>query len=115
MSDRIDRILKLEVPIVVRLAERTMRLGEVVKLTPGAIIELPKLAEEELDLLVNNKPIGTGTAVKVAENFGIRISAVGDARERAEAMAAGAAEAPQESDADAEAAALAEQLLSGQL
>ncbi len=73
-----ELLLKLEVPLIVRVGERVMKLGDVLSLVPGAIIELPKSAEDELDLLVNNKPIGTGTAVKVGENFGIRITSVGD-------------------------------------
>ncbi|MEX2218673.1 MAG: FliM/FliN family flagellar motor C-terminal domain-containing protein, partial [Phycisphaerales bacterium] len=56
--------LRLEVPVIVRLGERVMTVGEVIGLAPGAIIELPKTSEAELDLLVNNKQIGTGTAVK---------------------------------------------------
>lgn len=81
--------LRLEVPVIVRLGERTMALREVIGLAPGAIIELPKNAEAELDLLVNNKQIGTGTAVKVGENFGLRISYIGDVRARIAALGAG--------------------------
>lgn len=95
-------ILKLEVPVIVRLGERSMTVKEVLNLVPGAIIELPKSAEEELDLLVNNKQIGMGTAVKVVENFGIRISFIGDLKER---IAALGGLAPTGSDAEAGAAA----------
>jgi flagellar motor switch protein FliN/FliY len=80
------RILRLEVPVVVRVGERQMTMGEVLALVPGSIIELTKRAEDELDLLVNNKQIGSGTAVKVGENFGLRVTYIGDARERIKAM-----------------------------
>jgi flagellar motor switch protein FliN/FliY len=63
-----------------------MTLGEVIGLAPGAIIELPKTSEAELDLMVNNKQIGTGTAVKVGENFGLRITYIGDVRARIAAL-----------------------------
>lgn len=63
-----------------------MPLGDVLALGPGAIIELNKGADEELVILVNNKPIATGTAAKVGENFGIRVSSIGSTRERVEAM-----------------------------
>ena len=86
MPADLKAILKLEVPIIVQLAEREMTVGAVVSLAPGAIIELPKFAEEELDLLVNNKRIGAGVAVKVGENFGIRISYIGDVQERIRAL-----------------------------
>jgi len=79
-------VLKLEVPIIVRLGERQMTVEEVVGLAPGALIELPKNAEAELDLMVNNKVVGMGTAAKVGENFGIRISFIGDMRSRLDAV-----------------------------
>lgn len=69
-----------------------MPLGDILAIIPGAIIELPKAADEELDLLVNNKPIGSGTAVKVGENFGIRISYVGNVAERIAALGKAAGE-----------------------
>jgi flagellar motor switch protein FliN len=100
----LSSILRLEVPVIVRLGQRTMTMNEVLSLVPGAIIEIPKSAEEELDLLVNNKQIGVGTAVKVVENFGIRISYIGDLKERIEALGAGALQ-PIGSDADAATAA----------
>lgn len=87
MKRSVDQILRIEVPLLVQLAERQMTLGQVLELTPGTIIELPKTAEEELEILINNKVIGTGSAVKVGENFGIRVSFIGDLADRIAAMA----------------------------
>src|SRR6266550_3608061 len=75
------RILSLEVPVIVKLAERKLTLGEVMRLGAGAIIEFSKSSDEPLELLVNNKPIGVGDAVKVGENFGLKITQIGDVRE----------------------------------
>ncbi len=105
------RILKLEVPVICLLGERAMKLGDVTALLPGAIIELPKKSDEELTLVVNNRPVATGTAVKVGENFGIRLSYIGDIKQRINAM--GKEKPKDEAEADAE--ALAEKLLAGQL
>jgi flagellar motor switch protein FliN/FliY len=93
MASDLRSILSLEVPIIVLLGERLMKTSEVVSLVPGAIIEIPKNAEDELALQVNNKPIGTGQAVKVGENFGLRISFIGDLRARIDALAGKAADA----------------------
>jgi len=87
MASDLRSILSLEVPIIVLLGERQMKTSEVVSLVPGAIIEIPKNAEDELALQVNNKPIGTGQAVKVGENFGLRITFIGDLRARIDALA----------------------------
>ena len=90
MATDLKTIVKLEVPVIVRVAERRATMAEVLSLGPGAILELAKSAEDELTLLVNNKPIASGEAVKVGENFGIRVSAVGTPTERVMAMAADA-------------------------
>lgn len=108
----LDQIKQLEVPIVVVLAERIMRVSEFMALAPGAIIELPKTADAELDLLVNNRAIGSGTAVKVGENFGLRISYVGDAASRLEAATDAGGDASVD---DAQAEALAAAMLAGQV
>ena len=88
MPAELKAILKLEVPVIVEIGKREMTVGEVLSLAPGAIIELPKPAEDELELLVNNKTIGTGVAVKVGENFGIKIAFIGPLAERIKALGA---------------------------
>jgi flagellar motor switch protein FliN/FliY len=83
------RILRLEVPIIVKLAERNLNVSEVMRLGNGAIIEFFKSSVEPLELLVNNKVIGLGEAVKVGENFGLRITQIGDVKQIVEAMSSG--------------------------
>ncbi len=87
MPADIKTILQLEVPLIVQIAIRIMTVEEVTSLVPGAIIELPKSADDELELLVNNKPIGMGTTVKVGENYGLRVTYIGDLQDRIAAMA----------------------------
>ena len=86
MATELQTILKLTVPVIVQVGERYTCLDDILTLGPGAILELGKSSEEDLDLLVNNKSIGRGQAVKVGENFGIRITAIGSTRDRVEAL-----------------------------
>ncbi len=86
MPADLKSILRLEVPVIVQLGQRGMTVNEVLSLAPGAIIELPKQSDEELEILVNNKAIGSGYAVKVGENFGLKIAFIGDIRKRIQAM-----------------------------
>ncbi|MGQ9651880.1 MAG: FliM/FliN family flagellar motor switch protein [Phycisphaerae bacterium] len=81
-----QRILPLEVPVIVTLAERTMPLSKILALTPGSIIEFDKPSDELLDLMINNRRIGRGQAVKVGENFGLRVTMIGSVGNRVEAM-----------------------------
>lgn len=80
-SAELRRILHLSVPVIVKLAERKLTLAEVMRLGPGAIIEFSKASDEPLELLINNKSIGLGDAVKVGENFGLKINQIGDVKE----------------------------------
>ncbi len=82
----VQSILKLRLPVIVRIGDRRMSLGEVMDLAPGAMLELPRPADEPLDLMVNNKLIGRGSAVKVGENFGLKVQMIGDAAERIRAL-----------------------------
>jgi flagellar motor switch protein FliN len=77
----LERILRLQVPVIVKLAERKLMLSEVMRLGTGAIIEFAKNNDEPLQLLINNKPIGVGETVKVGENFGLRITQIGDVKQ----------------------------------
>jgi flagellar motor switch protein FliN len=80
------RILKLEVPVIVKLAERRLPMSEVMRLGLGTIIEFSKSSDEPLELLINNKAIGLGQTVKVGENFGLRITSIGDLTEVVRSM-----------------------------
>jgi len=84
----LKRLLAIDVPIIVQLGIRRLSVGEVMRFAVGAIIEFQKSAEEELELLANNRPIGKGHAVKVGENFGLRITAITSVRETIRALGA---------------------------
>lgn len=116
MPSDVRAILALEVPIIVQLGERNMRVADVCTWTPGSIIEIPKRADEELSLRVNNKTVGTGFAVKVGENFGIRITYIGDIKSRIAALGLGSSVANvEEKSSDPDLDQLAESMLSGQV
>lgn len=86
MARDVKSILCLEVPVVVVLAERNMTVGEVLSMRPGSILEVDKTAEDNLELRINNREVGTGVAVKVGENFGLRIETIGSQEKRVEAL-----------------------------
>jgi flagellar motor switch protein FliN/FliY len=81
-----QRILNLHVPIIVRLAQKVLSLGEITQFTPGVIIEFNKEVGEKLDLMINNKCIGNGEAVKVGEKFGLKVTSVGSLEQMIKAM-----------------------------
>ena len=83
----LGRLLSIQVPVIVKLAERKLPVAEVLRLGVGSIIEFVKGNDDPLHLMVNNKTIGVGEAVKVGENFGIRLRQIGDPRQILNALA----------------------------
>ncbi len=86
MKTDLQSILALEVPLVVVLGERTINMQDVVNWVPGSIFELSKSAEDDLEIWINDRPVGLGAAVKIGENFGIRVTFIGDLKQRLLAM-----------------------------
>ena len=86
VEQHLQSLLELEVPLIVQIADKVATVGEVTSLQPGVIIEFPKQASQDLAVLVNNTRIGSGQAVKVGENFGIRIRNVEAPAQRIEAL-----------------------------
>lgn len=85
----LDRILKIRVPVIVTLADRSMALKDVLRLTSGSILEFDRPSDADLDLVVANRVIGTGQAVKVRENFGLRVTSIGEVEDRIKALGGG--------------------------
>ena len=78
--------MRIEVPLVVVLGERSVEIAGVRQWVPGSIIELQIGAEEDLEIRINNRQIAKGSAVKIGENFGVRLTTTLGQTERIEAM-----------------------------
>jgi len=72
----LDLLLDIELPLMVRMGQTEMQLGELLKLTPGSILELNRAADAPVELLVNNKQIAKGEVVVVDGNFAFRITEI---------------------------------------
>lgn len=75
-------LLRIEVPVVVTLAQKRQPLGRIIEIGPGSIIQFEKSCEEMLDLSVGNRLIASGEAVKVGDKFGLRITTITPPDER---------------------------------
>lgn len=80
------RILELTVPVSVLLARRHMNVESILAIRVGTIIEFNVSFDSELILEVGQRPIGKGHAVKVGENFGLRITRIDPVQARIDAM-----------------------------
>jgi len=85
-ATNLPRILGLNVPVSVMLADRLMPIDAILRMNVGTIIEFDVPFDSELVLEVADLPIGRGHAVKVGENFGLRITNIGSLKDRIHAM-----------------------------
>jgi flagellar motor switch protein FliN/FliY len=78
--------MDVRLTIRVRIGTKKMLLRDVINMDIGSIIELNQLANEPLDILVDNKKIAEGEVVIVDGNFGIQITTIGSKKERLEQL-----------------------------
>ena len=72
-SQTLELLFDLDLPISVELARKDLQLQEIVNLGEGSIVEFDKIADENVDILVNNKKIAEGEVVVIDDRFGVRI------------------------------------------
>jgi flagellar motor switch protein FliN len=86
-TGNLDLLMDIELPIMVRMGQTEMQLGELLKLTPGSILELNRAADAPVELLVNSKVIAKGEVVVVDGNFAFRITEIESTATRIRSLA----------------------------
>jgi flagellar motor switch/type III secretory pathway protein FliN len=69
-------LLKIKVPVTVKLAGKKHPVSQIVSLVPGAILQFDKSCEELLEVEVGGRTVAVGEAVKVGDKFGIRVTSM---------------------------------------
>ncbi|MFQ5590816.1 MAG: FliM/FliN family flagellar motor C-terminal domain-containing protein [Phycisphaerae bacterium] len=92
-EQNLRRILGLALPVTVTLAERNLAVEIILSIRVGTIIEFDVPFDAELILCVSGQPIGRGYAVKVGENFGLRVTSIDSVEHRIEALGGGSPQA----------------------
>src|SRR5918992_2236153 len=67
-----------DVPVIVSavLGNSRMPIGDLLKLSPGAILELDRKVGEAIDILVNNRLVARGEVVLVDERLGVTMTEI---------------------------------------
>ena len=78
----ISLILDVKLPVRVRIGKKKMLLKDVLNMDIGSVIELNQLANDPLDILVDDHVIAQGEVVIVDGNFGVQITTIGTKRDR---------------------------------
>jgi flagellar motor switch protein FliN/FliY len=67
-------VLDVPVKLTVELGSCLMPMREVLELNIGSVVQLEKIADEPVQLSVNNKLLARGEVVVVENRFGIKIT-----------------------------------------
>ncbi|MBI6872736.1 flagellar motor switch phosphatase FliY [Clostridium aciditolerans] len=86
MPKNIDLILDVPLEISVVLGRTKKNIKDILNLGTGSLIELDKLAEEPVEILVNGKKVAYGEVVVVDENFGVRITSIVSSEDRIKSL-----------------------------
>ena len=80
--NNISLIMDVKLPVRVRIGKKKMLLKDVLNMDIGSVIELNQLANDPLEILVDNHIIAQGEVVIVDGNFGVQITTIGTKKER---------------------------------
>ena len=75
-SVMLERLMDLELPLSVALGRAVMPIRDVLRVTPGSMIELDRTVNDYVELLVHGTVVAKGEVVSVKGNYGIRIKEI---------------------------------------
>jgi flagellar motor switch protein FliN/FliY len=75
-NGNLNLIMDVPLRLSVLLGRTKRSIADILKLTHGSIVELERLENEPVDILVNEKLIARGEVVVVKEYFGVRITEI---------------------------------------
>lgn len=85
-APNLEMLLDIPVAVSVEIGRARMTVREFLRLAKGSVVELDKPVGDPLEVFVNGKLVARGEAVVVNERFGIRLTEVVSAGERAQRL-----------------------------
>lgn len=79
----LERLLNVELDVVVRFGVTNLPLRDVVHLGVGTMLELNRMVDAPVEILVNGRLLATGDVVVIDGYYGVRITSIGTQNERA--------------------------------
>ncbi len=74
VMEEAKEFLDVPVRITIQLASCNMKVKDILQLRPSSIIELPKSAGENVDILANNRLIAGGEVLELEGTTGVRLT-----------------------------------------
>ncbi len=71
---RLEAVLEVDLPLVVRFGRAMMPLRTLADLGPGSVVDMGRSPDEPVELLIGERLIARGEVVVVGGNYGVRIT-----------------------------------------
>jgi flagellar motor switch protein FliN/FliY len=88
MNPKLEVVLDIDLPLIVRFGRTVMTMKALSSLGPGSIVDMGRSPDEPCEMLVSDKVIARGEVVIVGGNYGIRITDLVSPAERVRALEA---------------------------
>jgi flagellar motor switch protein FliN/FliY len=75
-ADNLRLLENIDVRLTVEVGATTLKIRDLIRLNEGSVIELNRLAGEQLEVFVNGANIARGEVVMVGERLGIRFTEI---------------------------------------
>ena len=82
----VEFLMEMPLTLTFEVGRAKLKIGDLLSLGQGSVLELHRLVGEDLDLFVNGKLIARGEVVVVNEKFGTRLTEVISPEERIKRM-----------------------------
>jgi flagellar motor switch protein FliN/FliY len=82
VSKTFNLLLEVALPVSVSFGRSRMQVKDVLKLTTGSIVELDRVVDDPVEVIVNNRVIARGDVVVVDGNYGVRIRQIASRQDR---------------------------------
>lgn len=82
----LNSIDDVNLQLIVELGKTNMKVRDILKIKPGVIISVDKLAGEHVDVVINGSSVAEAEVVVVDEKFAIRITDIISKQVREERM-----------------------------
>lgn len=73
-QEEVRHFLDVPLKVTIQLSKRNMTVRDILQLQPDSIIDLPKSAGENVDVLVNGRLVAFGEIMELENSIGIRLT-----------------------------------------
>ncbi len=80
-NQNIDLVMDIPVTLSMELGRTSISIQDLLELDSGSVVELQRMADEPMDVLVNGTLVAHGEAVVIGDKFGVRLTDVVSAKE----------------------------------